>query len=297
VIRTLSPDELVWFLGRSFAFLGHADPHGLASRLSPRLREPRREAAHAFVWQPPEASPTAGVAVRFPDPDDDDRTLRLAQPWFDHDAQDFAALVRELERRHAFEAARLDLPALPGERVEALGRVLAPQGFELEVLRPLSFDLAEVPPLGAPLVLEAWRLPADGAFRRVVARAEGWEPLSDRRWAYLKRASGPFTPDLWFMASEGPDRDPAGYALCGPLAAGVEARFGLTAAGVLPEHRGSTVMLRRVLLSLLHELAGMSPLGRVEAELSDRDPKLIDILRSLGFAVGPAVPVLRRVPT
>jgi hypothetical protein len=283
-------------MGRSFAFLGHVDPHGLAQRLAPRLRDPRREAASTFVWQVGDAAPTAGLFVVAPDAGDDDKTLRLAQPWFEGDAGEFAALVRAVAERSPHESVRLDLPAQSPDGVQRLTAALTPDGFDFDVLWPLAFELADTPPLGRPLLLEGWRLGADGAFRELVARAEGW-PISDKRWAWLKRASGPFTPDLWFLASETPDQPAVGYALCGPVSLGVEARYGLTAAGVLPEHRGSTVMLRRVLLSLLHELAGLSPLGRVEAELSHRDPKLVDILRSIGFAVGEPCPVLRCLPT
>ena len=285
----------MWFLGRSFAFLGHVDPHGLAGRVAPRLRDPRRDAASAFVWQRSDAAPAAGVLARFPDAGDDDKTVFLSQPWFEGDPADFAALVSEVVARHAHEGVRLDLPAQSPDRVERLAASLAPLGFDLDVLRPLSFELAETPPLGAPLVLEGWRPEADTAYRELVARAEGW-PLSDGRWAWLKRASGPFTPDLWFLVCEAPDQPPVGYALCGPRSTGFEGVYGLTAAGVIPEHRGSTEMLRRLLLTLLHELWGVSPLGRVEAELSSRDPKLIDILRSIGFAVGDPCPVLRRLP-
>jgi hypothetical protein len=295
VVRTLSPDEIVWFLARSFAFLGHSDPHGLAQRLAVKLRDPRRDAVHAFVWQDDDASPRAGVYAVFPEPGDDDRTVRLAQPWFDGDASDFVRLVRDVIGRLPHEAVRLDLPAQSPEGVRRLEAALAPDGFDLDVLRTLRFDLSDTPPLGLPLLLEGWRPPADATFRDVVTRAEGW-PLSDRRWAFLKRAWGPFTPDLWFLATETPDQEPVGYALCGPLSGGVAARFGLTAAGVLPEYRDSTTMLRRLVVSLLHELAALSPLGSVEAELSARDPKLIEILRSIGFSVGEPCPVLRRIP-
>jgi hypothetical protein len=295
VVRSLHPDEIVWFLARSFAFLGHVDPHGLAQRLAVKLRDARRDAARAFVWQEGDGPPRAGVFAVLPEPGDDDRTVRLAQPWFDGDGVDFARLVQEVIGRHPHEAVRLDLPAQSPDGVDRLAAALAPDGFDLDVLRPLSFQLADTPPIGRPLLLEGWRPRADAAFRDIVARAEGW-PLSDGRWAYLKRAAGPFTPDLWFLATETLDQEPVGYALCGPLAGGVAARFGLTAAGVLPAYRDSTVMLRRLVVSLLNELAALSPLGRVEAELSSRDPKLIEILRSIGFEVGEACPVLRRIP-
>ena len=296
MVRTLQPAELTWFVARSLAFLGHLDPHGVAQRLAPLLRHARRDAARSFVWERTVGPPSAGVVAFAPEPDDDERTLRFAQPWFEGDPDDLARLVAELSARFDHEAALLDLVGIPPDRSERLAALLAGEGFDLDVVRTLRFELAEVPPLGRPLTLEAWRPPADAHLRELVGRSEGWS-LSDRRWAWLKRAAGPFRPDLWFAASEAPDRPPLGYALCGARSVGVEATIGLTAAGVLPEHRGSTEMLRRLVLSLLHELAGMSPLGRVETTLSGRDPKLVDILRSIGFTVEEPRPLLRRLPS
>ncbi len=296
MVRRIQPAELTWFVARSLAFLGHVDPHGTAQRLAPRFRNARRDAASSFVWERTVGPPSAGVVALAPQPDDDERTLRLAQPWFEGDPDDLARLVAELSERFDHEAAELDLVGIPVDRTERLSALLAGEGFDFDVVRRLRFELAEVPPLGRPVSLEAWRPPLDAALRELVGRSEGWA-LSDRRWAWLKRAFGPFRPDMWFMAAEAPDRPALGYALCGARTVGVAATIGLTAAGVLPEHRTSTEMLRRLVLSLLHELAGISPLGCVEATLSGRDPKLIEILRSIGFVVEAPRPLLRRTPS
>jgi hypothetical protein len=296
VIRTLQPAEVTWFVARSLAFLGHVDPHGAAQRLAPLLRNARRDAAASFVFERAKGPPTAGVVALAPEPDDDDRTLRLAQPWFDEDPEDLARLVAELSARFDHEAAELDLVGIPADRVERLAAPLAGEGFDLEVVRTLRFELADVPPLGRPLSLEAWRLSVDAALRELVGRCEGWS-LSDRRWAWLKRVAGPFRPDLWYVAAEAPDRPPVGYALCGARTMGVTATVTLTAAGVVPEERRSDEVLQRLVLSLLHELASTSPLGRLETTLPGRDQHLVDVLRSVGFAAEPPRPLLRRLPS
>ena len=205
MIRPLASDELVWFLARAFAFVGHRDPWGLARRSVARLRDPRRDAARAWVLVPDGAAPNAaepveplaGIVAWPPDLDHDDPTLRLAQPWFTGgDAAGFGALVEQVLERHPHEAAELDLSAVPSAQAAEIHGALGAMGFEPEALRPLAFDLAQVPPLGRPLVLEAWRLDVDPAFRAFVSAAEE-QPLGDGRWAWLKRAHGRFTPDLW----------------------------------------------------------------------------------------------------
>ena len=242
------------------------------------------------------AEPTAGVVAWPPDPELDDPTLRLAQPWHTgEDAGPFARLVAELLRRLPHEAVELDLSGLDADRAAHLGAALAPLGFEPDGLRALAFDLADTPPLGAPLVLEGWRLERDAEFRAFVAEAEGIA-LREGRWAWLKRAHGPFTPDLWLLAYEALDRPPVGYVLAGRRRGGIDGELALTAVGVARAHRASTEMLRRLLLTLLHEVAAESPVGRVRTELSTTDPKLVRILRSIGFEVGDVRPVLRRLP-
>lgn len=295
MIRPLAADELVWFLARAFDFVGHRDPWGIARRVVARLRDPRRDAGRAWVLDDP-LEPGAGVVAWPPDPEVDDPTLRLAQPWFvGPDTEPFVRLVARVLERQVPEAVELDLSALPQDRSDALAAALAPLGFERDRLRPLQFDLTEVPPLGLPLVLEAWRLDVDAAFRAFVAAAEG-VPIGERRWAWLKRAHGRFTPDLWCLAYETLDRAPVGYAFAGRRRGGVDGELALTAIGVAAPHRGSTEMLRRLVVSLLHELAAASPFGRVRTEFSDKDPKLVEILHSVGFEVGAPRPVLRRLP-
>jgi hypothetical protein len=201
-----------------------------------------------------------------------------------------------LLRRLPHEAVELDLSAIGSERSAQVTAALAPLGFEPDGLHALAFDLADTPPLGAPLVLEGWRLEADASFRAFVAAAEGVE-LREGRWAWLKRAHGPFIPDLWSLAYETLDQPPVGYALAGRRRGGVDGEVGLTAVGVGRAHRGSTEMLRRVVLTLLHELAGAHPLGRLETTLSGRDPKLIEIMRSLGFDAESPRAQVRRLPS
>jgi len=240
VIRPLASDELVWFLARAFAFVRHRDPWGLARRAVVRLRDPRRDASRAWVLVADDAAggagdagdagdaeealePVAGIVAWPPDHDLDDPTLRLAQPWFvGDDPSGFATLVAHVLDRHPHEAVELDLSAVPKASADAIREALAAMGFEADALRPLAFDLAEVPPLGRPLVLEAWRPDVDPEFRTFVAAAEE-QPVGDGRWAWLKRAHGRFTPDLWCMAYETLDRPPVGYALAGRRRAGVTA--------------------------------------------------------------------------
>lgn len=296
MIRSLAPDELPWFLARSFAFVGHGDPWALAQRCHARLREPRRDAERAWVLEVAGSlEPPAGVIALEPNPSGDEPILRFAQPWFrSGDVAAFTALIEALLRRSHPEAAEIDLSAVPQDAAQALADALAPMGFAPAGLRTLWFDLADTPPLGRPLVLEGFTPEADARWRAFVAAAEG-TPIGERRWAWLKRAHGPFTPDLWLLAYESLEFEPVGYALAGRRGRGVDAEFTLTAVGVDRVHRGSTEMLRRLVLSVLHEFSALSPWGVVRAEI-DRDPKLIAILRSLGFLVGEVRPVLRRIP-
>lgn len=296
VIRSLAPDELSWFLSSAFAYLGHRDPWGLALRSVDKLREPRRDAARCWVLELGKDRPVAGLVAWPPDVDQDEPTLRLAQAWHqDESPAQFLELLLDVLRRHPHEAAELDLSAMPTARVAALTEALAPLGFHQEQLRTLAFELSEVPPLGSPLVLEAWRYASDTSFRSFVAHAEG-HTISDGRWSWLKRAQGPFSPDFCCLAYETLDQPPVGYALAACRRVGVDGEFSLSAIGVAPEHRGSTEMLRRLLLSLLQELAGHSPLGSLRAEFPGADRKLLDIMRSVGFEVGDPRPVLRRLP-
>ncbi len=294
MIRSLTPDEVAWFVSRAVGYLGHSDPRGLAQRLAPRLRDPATDAARCFVHSV-EGEPSAGVYVRAPVPEDDDQTLTLVSPWHVDDPQGLRALVAAMLERFPHEAAAAPLHAVP-ERVSAeLATVLAPLGFRRDEIRRVRFELADVPPLGLPLVLESWSLPLDRAFRDLYERAEA-RSVSDRFWAYLKRRHGSFRPDLWFVARETLDQDPVGYALCGAERLGLDAGYVMNGVGVLQEHRESSEMLRRLVVSTLNELAGVSPFGTVFAELSTSDPKLIDILMSLGFTTEERFALLVRMP-
>ncbi len=280
MIRSLAPDELVWFLSRAYAFLGHSDPMRFASQMALRLREPTREGnrTHVLFRQ---GQPVAGIYAVPPEVDQDDQSLLLSHPFYEHSADDLTLLLRALLERFDHEAVYVPLHGYPAERIAALEPVFADLGFVLDKVHDLIFDLNDVPPQGMPLVLEAWNLEAEGAFRRLYEEAEG--AIGDRRWAWMKRWRGRFLPDLWFLARETLDQEPVGYAFTGAFRTDVDGRYYLTAAGVLPEHRGSSDMLKRLLVSLLHELSSRSPFGVIETTLSKNDPKLIRILESLGF--------------
>jgi hypothetical protein len=281
VIRALAPDELVWFLARALAFQGHPDPMGLAQRLAPRMKDARRDASRSFVLVEPGRPPVAGVHVRAPGPDDDDRTARLGPLWHEGDEERARGFVADLldDTRHEAAVARLD--GMPEEARDRIERWLAPLGFVRTERAPMRFELSEVPPLGRPLALEAWTLETDAAFRDLYRRAEG-VPAGEDRWSWLKRRGGRFRPDLWFVARPAPDQDPIGYAFCHGDDS-LDGRYRLEAAGVLPAYRDSTEMVRRLVLTTLLELAARSPFGLVDTRPDVHDPKLIEILHSLGF--------------
>jgi len=288
------PDEVAWFVSRAVAYLGHSDPRGLSQRLAPRLRDPATDAARCFVHVDG-GEPTAGVYARAPAPEDDDQTLTLVSPWHQGDEEGLRQLVADVFERFPHEAAVAPLHAVPETRTSELAAVLEPLGFRQDEVRRVRFELADVPPLGFPLVLESWSLQVDRAFRELYERAEA-RKISDRYWAYLKRRHGSFRPDLWFMARETLDQEPVGYAFCGTERRGLDAAYVMNGVGVLQEHRDSSEMLRRLVVSTLNELAGVSPFGTVVAELSTSDPKLIDILMSLGFSTVERYAVLVRMP-
>lgn len=294
MIRSLTPDEVAWFVSRAVAYLGHSDPRGLSQRLAPRLRDPSTDASRCFV-NGAGKEPSAGVYVRSPAPEDDDQTLTLVSPWHVDDPDGLRRLVGAMLERFPHEAAVAPLHAVPERRSSELAAVLEPLGFLRDEIRRVRFELADVPPLGLPLVLESWSLPADRAFRQLYERAEAGG-VSDRFWAYLKRRHGSFRPDLWFMARETLDQEPVGYAFCGAERRGLDAGYVLNGVGVLQVHRESSEMLRRLVVSTLNELAGVSPFGTVVAELSTSDPKLIDILMSLGFTTVERYALLVRMP-
>lgn len=295
VIRALAPDELIWFVARALAFQGHADPLGLAQRLAPRIKDAKRDALRAFIEQGESGgAPTAGAFLRAPGPDDDDRTARLGPLWHEGDEAAARSFLRRLLADTPHDAAVVDLIGVPNEARERLIRWVAPLGFELRERIRMRFSLSEVPPLGRPLALEAWTLESDLAFRALYRRAERTE-TGEARWSWLKRRGGRFRPDLWFLARPTPDQEPIGYAFCHGDDA-LDAHYRLEAVGVLPEHRTSSEMLRRLVLTTLLELAARSPFGSVDIDPDARDPKLIEILHRLGFEELDPEPRLEYLP-
>lgn len=295
MIRSLTPDEVPWFVGRSLAYLGHSDPQGMSLRLAPMVRDARTESRHCFVIAAEGRSPSAGIHVRAPEPFDDVQTLLFTSPWHDGDRAAFRSLVAELLADNPHEAAVLELHSLGGRLRNELAEDLAGFGFVLDEVQQLRFELSEVPPIGVPLVLSAWSAASDRAFRAFHEAAEGRQ-LSDARWAYLKRRHGPFHPDLWFTAHETLDQEPVGYAFCGSHERRIDGTYSLDAVGVRRDLREDSEMLRRLVISTLLELSGRSPLGRVEAELSGSDPKLIAILAAVGFERHARTPLLIKPP-
>ncbi len=295
MIRNLGPDEVVWFIGRALAFLGHPEPHALSMRLGNRLRDAVQDARHCFVLEREASAPSAGMHVVAPDPADDVRTMVITSPWHDDDPEAFVELLNAMLRTNPHEAVLIRLHSVSEARRDDLRRLIEPLGFVADELRRLRFELSDVPPIGTPLVLEAWQPDTDTAFRAFYQHAEA-RPVGDAAWAFLKRRHGPFRPDLWFLARETLDQDPVGYAFCGTRARGVDASYTLDAVGVLQELRGDSEMLRRLLVSTLQELSSMSPMGVVDTELGLGDPKLVDILASLGFVEVDRTPALLRMP-
>lgn len=294
VIRDLAADELVWFMRQALEFAGHADPAGLALRLQNRLRHPGHDGSTSYAFFR-EQRGVAGVNLRVESSGDTASRLTLSTVWHADAPEALHELVVALLESHPHEVATVPLHLLAEERCASLAELLAPLGFVRERHARLRFELSEVPPLGTPLVLEAYRQEDEHAFRGVYQAAEQ-RRADAAHWAYLKRKGGRFTPDHWFLARETLDQEPVGYAFCSRERRGVDASFTLDGAGVLPQFRENSEMLRRLVLSLLHELSGASPFGTVHAELPESDPKLIDILASLGFEHVERVPLLIKRP-
>jgi hypothetical protein len=294
VIRDLAADELVWFMRQALTFAGHADPGGLALKLQARLKHPGHDASTSYVLFR-DGLGVAGANLKEESSHGAASSLMFSSVWYVDAPEALVELVTDLLGRHPHEVATVPLHLLAEDTCAALADLLGPLGFVRERHARLRFALSEVPPLGTPLVLEAYRQEDEHAFREMYQHAE--QRRADAAyWAYLKRKGGRFTPDHWFLARETLDQEPVGYAFCSRLDRGVDAHFTLDGAGVLPQFRENSEMLRRLVLSLLHELSGASPLGTVEAKLADSDPKLIHILGSLGFELMEHVPLLIKRP-
>lgn len=281
MIRSLAPDELTWFLSRSLAFVGHSDPNGLSRRLLGSIREIDAEARRSFVLI--DGRPKAGAHVLIPNIQEDEFNLYISNIWYEDNVKDLLSLLETLLTDIDHKAAYISLHNFTVQLMQDVEPFFKGLGFRLEEVCELSFDLAEVPPLGLPVVLEAWDYTSDAGFKELYQHAEA-VTLSDQAWSYLKRCQGSFDPDFWFIARETLDQPPVGYAFYASQRSSLDGSYALIAAGVLPEHRHSSEMLRRVVISSMLDLASRSPFGRLETTLSTDDRKLIQIFESLGFS-------------
>jgi len=84
------------------------------------------------------------------------------------------------------------------------------------------------------------------------------------------------------LLREGLDQEPIGYAFYGAKSFAIDGVYYQTEVGVLAEYRDSTEMLKRLVLSSLHELAAISPFGHVDTTVNG-DIKLKWIFEELGF--------------
>lgn len=291
MIRNLEPDELAWFMRQALAFVGHPDPGGLSLRVNSQLRDAVADAAHCLVAAPSAGAPTAGLYVVKKGGGYAALELEFRSAWHHDDPGALRALVDGLVEREGAEAATLVLHLHGAERARELAALLAPSGFVRDDLRRLRFELTDVPPLGRPLVLEAWQPDTEGAFRELHRDCEGAE-VSDAGWSYLKRGGGPFQPDLWFAAREALDRPTVGYAFASSATREIDSIYQLTGVGVRQRYRGDSEMLRRLVVTTLQELSFRSPVGAVDTVLGSADPKLIAIMRSLGFVTVEETPAL-----
>ena len=122
----------------------------------------------------------------------------------------------------------------------------------------------------------------DATFRRVYAHAEA-RAVSDAHWSWRKRHGGAFRPDLWFLARPTPDQPPVGYAFAHVGRDALDAPYRLEAAGVARDHRGDSEMARRLIVTVLQELAGRSPMGTVVTDADTSEPAWRRILQAVGF--------------
>lgn len=295
MIRNLEPDELAWFTRQALAFVGHPDPGGLSLRVHAQLKDAVADAARCFVNAPTAGAPRAGVyAVRRGGGYGATR-LEFHSAWHHDDPEALAALISHLLAEEGAEAATLALHLHDGALTAALQAALAPLGFVRDELLRLRFELTDVPPLGLPLVLEAYQPAVEGEFRALYEECEG-SGVSDARWSYLKRSSGPFQPDLWFAAREALDTPTVGYAFASSVTREIDAVYELSSVGVRRRFRSDSEMLRRLVVTALRELSTRSPMGVLDTVMGSSDPKLIRILGSIGFETVEVTPALVKLP-
>lgn len=297
-IHSLAPDALEFFLEQALAFVAYPFPHYLSQQLAKRMAR-HQESERCIVALVGKAA-LAGVALDAPHPDDDEQNLLLHVPWF-AEISTFQTLVEAILDEYPHEAVRMPLYMLEQATQRKLEQALEPLGFVSKAKVMLEFSLEHVPPLASPLCLQPWKPQHDASFQASYQHAENIH-VSEQHWAYLKRYRGKFSPDLWFLAHEFLDEAVVGYAFFGcahednVYQEGVDGVYYLTMAGVMPNHRHTSTMLKRLLISSMTDLASISPLGKVQCELATDNEDLIKILHSIGFQVRHRLHCFEKMP-
>ncbi len=281
VIRKLASDELHWFLVKAYSFLGHSDPNRFVHSLISRMSDLDSEARKCLIYKDENKQPLAGIVVLAPQKDASDQNLYISNLWYSSKMEDALVLLEHIQRKYAYEAIHYPLYNHNKQLISALEPIFYKLGFDLNKETELEFKLNSLPPLGRPLVLESWTHKIDKKYRQIYNACES-QTISDEAWAYLKRKSGSFNPNLWFLVSEGLDQEPIGYSFYSAKGFAVDTSYDQSGVGVLPEYRNSSEMLKRLVLSSMHELAAISPFGTVKTRV-DGDDKLIRIFEGLGF--------------
>jgi hypothetical protein len=207
VVRTLQPDELTWFVGRSLAFLGHVDPHGPPSAWRRTCATLAATPRRLRLGSEPRA-PSAGVVALHRTPTTTTRPCGCRSR-----GSRGPGGLRPAGGRASRALRPRGRRARPGRQSPGPGR--APRGAADAARASTSTSSARCVSNSPTCRRSAGPSASRGGASRSMrpcaswsARCEGW-PLSDRRWAWLKRSSGPFTPDLWYLAERG-SRSPAG---------------------------------------------------------------------------------------
>ncbi len=281
MIRKLASDELHWFLVKAYSFLGHSDPNRFVNSLISRMSDLDSEAKKCLIYKDESRGPLAGLVVLAPQKDASDQNLYIANLWYANKMEDALILLEHIQSKYHYEAIHYPLYNHSKQLISALKPIFDKQGFDLNKETELEFKLNSLPPLGRPLVMESWTHKIDKKYREIYNACEGAE-ISDEAWAYLKRKSGSFNPNLWFLVSEGLDQEPIGYAFYSAKGFAIDAAYDQSGVGVLARYRNSSEMLKRLVLSSMHELAAISPFGTVKTRI-DGDDKLISIFEGLGF--------------
>jgi len=289
MIRNLAPDEFEWFMASSYSFIGHSDPRSISRKFIKQLSLLENQTERCYIYLDDDERPLAGLYAA-DETEDDIKSLHLSNIWFNQKPEDLAHLVKHVLADLEHESVLCPLYNLSEEQRKELVPVFEALEFRLDQIYELEVELSDFITEASNLVLEAWSLNLEEEFRQVFEASEGYQPHQNY-WTYLKRMPGKFSPDLWFLARESLEQDAVGYALYGRYQSSgsysddLDTAYYLSGVGVRQEHRHSTEMLNRLMLSSIDELASRSPLGTVHSSLGGADPKLIDIFKELGFKI------------